>query len=79
MLADILLCWLVLSGLVTVLAWADVRKRRLVPAMVANAIGFFAAYNVAMPSDMNIRVDLFLTVPLVLVIIVLAIRHWRVG
>jgi len=75
--ANILLGWLLLSGLATLIAWPVLRRRRRVGLAVVHVVVMFIAYNLAMPPYMDIRVDLLLTVPLVLVIIVLGVVHLR--
>jgi peptidoglycan/LPS O-acetylase OafA/YrhL len=69
--------WLLLSGAGSLCAWKTLRRRGLVGLAALNAIACFIAYNALLPSRMNIRVDLLLTIPLVLAIVVLAIRHRR--
>jgi hypothetical protein len=76
-LANGIIGWLLLSGAGSLLAWKAIRRRGLAGFAALNAIGCFIAYNAMLPSRMNIRVDLPLTIPLVLAIVVLAIRHRR--
>jgi peptidoglycan/LPS O-acetylase OafA/YrhL len=73
--ATALLLWLLVSGLATLVAWSSLRRRGWIGYAVANAVVVFIAYNVAMPRNMDIRVDLLLTVPLVMVILILGIAH----
>lgn len=75
--ATALLLWLLLSGVASLVAWPSVRRRGWAGYAVANAVVVFIAYNVAMPRNIDIRVDWLLTVPLVLVLLILGIAHQR--
>jgi peptidoglycan/LPS O-acetylase OafA/YrhL len=75
--STVLLLWLLISGVASLVARPSVRRRGWVGWAVANAVMVFIAYNAAMPRNMNIRVDLLVTVPLVLVVLMLGIVHLR--
>jgi hypothetical protein len=66
---NLLLCWLLLTGIGTLVVRKDIEHRGLVLLAVLHALVVFVAYNLALSPYADIRVDLLLTVPLVLVII----------
>lgn len=74
-LANIIIVWLLLSGIGSLVMWADLRRRRLVWWAAANVVAAFLIYHAALPAGTDIRVDLFLTVPVLLMVVVRAIRE----
>ncbi|HEX3133824.1 MAG TPA: hypothetical protein VHX44_09620 [Planctomycetota bacterium] len=72
----VLLWWFVITGLASIVAWSAMQRRHLVGMAVINAVGTFAAYNVLMPAGMDIRVDLMLTIPMLVIIVVCSLVHW---
>jgi hypothetical protein len=73
--AHALAWWLLLTGVGSLIAWKHIARRRLVGLAVGNTICTFIAYNLILPSSADIRADLFLTGPVVLVIIGLGVKH----
>jgi hypothetical protein len=76
-LANIIIVWLLLSGIGSLVMWAGVRRRKLVWWAAGNVVAAFLIYNAVLPAGTNIRVDLFLTVPVLLIVVVKAIRERR--
>lgn len=76
-LANGLIVWLLLSGIGSLIAWPHLRRHRLMWLAVFNVVAAFLIYNLVLPVDTNIRIDLFLTVPVLLIVIIRAARDRR--
>ena len=75
--ANSVILWLLLSGIGSLLAWSVLRRRGLVWLAVVNVVAAFVIYNVVLPSGTDIRVDLLLTVPLLIVVLIRAAFELR--
>jgi hypothetical protein len=72
---DAVILWLLLSGVGTLIAWPRISRHPLLARLAAaNAVGSLLLYNALLPAGTDIRVDLFLTVPLVVAVLVLALK-----